>query len=82
MEKTEDHFFTDLDLQLQQLALVDWPTFVRLIGEDNILNAKVCLLKNRGKSHNQAAVKLNMSRDNVRYACKKCPKPGAKVSDK
>ena len=44
MENTLDRHYTDLDMQLQQLALVDWPTFVNLIGEENVISAKVLVL--------------------------------------
>lgn len=73
MNENQDKYFTDLDKELQQLALVDWPAFVKLMGEDNITSAKVCLLKSRGKSQNQTAIKLNTTRETVRWACKKCP---------
>lgn len=60
---------TDLDLQLQQLAGVDWETFTKLIGEENIMAAKICMLKRRGKSLGFIAQKLKTSKHNVRYRC-------------
>ena len=72
MEKTLDKYYTDLDKELQQLALVDWPTFVDLIGEENITAAKVCVLKQRGKSLNQISTKLRITHSQTRTRCNKC----------
>ena len=74
MENTLDRHYTDLDMQLQQLALVDWPTFVNLIGEENVIAAKVCILKSRGKSLNQISNKLAITKSQSETRCKKCPK--------
>lgn len=71
----QDKYYTELDMDLQRLALTDWPTFVLLVGEDNIAAAKVLTLKSRGKSYTQIANKLKISRDKVIYACKKVGKP-------
>lgn len=73
--ENEDRFFTDLDRQLQQLALVDWARFVQLVGEDNVLAAKICLLKNRGKSVRSIAIRLSVAKHKAEYGCNKCPKP-------
>jgi hypothetical protein len=74
MEPNLDRYYTDLDKELQQLALVDWPTFVNLIGEENVVAAKVCLLKSRGKSLNQISNKLAITKSQSETRCKKCPK--------
>ena len=63
---------TNLDQQLQELALTDWAAFVQLIGEDAIVSAKVCLLRKEMKSYGEICVKLGLTRDQVRYGCEKC----------
>jgi hypothetical protein len=73
METNLDKYYTELDRELQQLALIDWPTFVNLVGEENITAAKVCILKNRGKSHNQISNKLSITKSQSETRCKKCP---------
>lgn len=69
---TQDKYYTDLDKDLQQLAAVDWPTFVQLVGEDFILSAKICILKSRGKSLNQIANKLSVTKSKIETRCKRC----------
>lgn len=64
--RPDDKYYTDLDRQLQDLAAIDWPAFVRLLGEDNIIAAKVCILKSKGKSYSQIAVRLKISKDTAR----------------
>lgn len=76
--ENQDKYFTELDKELQQLSLVDWPTFVKLIGEDTIVAAKVCILKSRGKSLNQIANKLAISKRQVEGRCGKCHQSGDK----
>lgn len=71
--KDQNKYYTELDLQMQNLAALDWPAFVLLIGEENITNAKICLLKGRGKSLNQIAYKLAVTKRKVEYNCNKCP---------
>lgn len=73
MNQNLDKYYTELDKELQQLAATDWPTFCNLIGLDSIANAKVCLLKSRGKSLNQISVKTRKTVDAVRWTIKnKC----------
>lgn len=73
MSLNQDKYHTDLDKELQQLALIDWATLVNLIGEDAIMAAKVCLLKKRGKSLVQIASKLRTTKSKVETRCKHCP---------
>lgn len=70
--RPDDKFYTDLDKQLQDLAALDWPAFVRLIGEENIVAAKVCILKSKGRSLNQIGVRLSITKSKVETRCKKC----------
>lgn len=65
--RPNDKFYTDLDRQLQDLAACDWPAFVRLIGEENVTAAKVCLLKSKGKSYNQIAQRFSKSKGWSQY---------------
>ena len=65
----EDKYYTELDKDLQKLATIDWVAFVGLIGEENLITAKVCLLRSRGKSLNQIANKLSITREKVKYSC-------------
>jgi hypothetical protein len=71
--RPNDKFYTDLDRQLQDLAACDWPAFVRLIGEENVTTAKVCLLKAKGKSIRGIAIRLAVAKHQAEYDCKKCP---------
>jgi len=76
MEKNLDKYYTELDKELQQLALVDWATFVDLIGNDSIVSAKICMLKSRGLSLNQISNRLSVTRRVAQVRCEKCTKPG------
>lgn len=71
---TQNHekYYTDLDRDLQQLAAIDWPAFVELIGEDSLIAAKVCVLKSRGKSQHQIANRLNITRSKAQRNCQTC----------
>lgn len=64
--------FTELDKELQGLALVDWSAFVKLVGDDAIVSAKVCILKSRGKSLNQIGSRLDITKNQAQYQCAKC----------
>lgn len=70
--ENEDKYHTPLDVQLQNLALLDWPTFCKLIGPDNITNAKICILRRKGKSLNQIAINLSVTKRKVEVNCGKC----------
>lgn len=63
----EEKYYTDLDLQLQSLAAVDWATFVQIVGEDNIISAKAKMLKAKGCSLQQIANRLDISKATARY---------------
>lgn len=65
-----DKYNTDLDLQLQSLAVSDWVTFAKIIGDDALLMAKVCILRNRGNSMQQIANRLDISKSKVQYCIK------------
>ena len=71
--ENQDKYHTELDKELQQLSLIDWATFVGIVGEDAIIAAKVCILKSRGKSLNQIASKLRITKSKVETRCKNCP---------
>lgn len=64
---------TDLDKKLQEIALMNWKQFAELIGEDALMAAKVCLLRQDKKSYAQIQQKLGLTKNQVEYAaCKKC----------
>lgn len=65
---------TELDKKIQEMALLNWPQFVALIGTDAINRAKVCLLRqnNANATYGEISVKLGITADQARYACNKC----------
>lgn len=63
---------TELDKKLQEIALQNWPQFVHLIGEQALLKAKSCLLRQEGKSYGEISVKTGANYELVRYYCKVC----------
>lgn len=66
----KDH--TQLDKQLQDLASANWPQFVKLVGEANIMAAKICILRQKGQSYNQIAQKMSITFKVVRGKSEKC----------
>lgn len=64
---------TNLDKKLQEIALLNWPQFVELIGADAITAAKVCLLRQDKRSYGEIQNKLGITYDQARYACNNCP---------
>lgn len=63
---------TDLDRQLQALALTDWNKFSELIKLDT-RKLDICLRRKRGKSVRQIAQALKMAKSSVGEICKICP---------
>lgn len=64
---------TDLDKKLQEIALMNWKQFVALIGEDALISAKVCLLRQDKRSYGEIQQKLKLTKAQVEYtACNKC----------
>lgn len=63
---------TDLDKQLQKIALMNWKQFVSVIGEDAIKRAKVCLLRQEGNKYDYICKVLDLSKNQVQYACGTC----------
>lgn len=70
--ENQNKYHTPLDVQLQQLALSDWPAFVNIIGEDAIVAAKVCILKSNGKTQAQISHKLHLTKRMAQYRAEKC----------
>lgn len=66
---------TDLDRKLQEMALLNWPQFVQMIGADAVKKAKVCLLRQNNSSYGEISIRLSITEDQARYACGKCEKP-------
>jgi hypothetical protein len=68
---------TELDKRLQQIALMNWTQFVSIIGEDAIMSAKICLLRQEDKkSYGEIAVKLGVTEKKARYWCGECEVKG------
>lgn len=63
-----------LDVQLQNMAAINWEGFVAIVGAKNIRKAKICLLRRKGKSLNQIANKLGITKRQVDYSCGHCEK--------
>lgn len=64
---------TDLDKKLQEMAVMNWPQFVALVGPDAIRAMKICLLRQQGKSYGEIQNKLGLTKSQVEYAaCNKC----------
>lgn len=59
---SEENYYTDLDRQLQSLAVNDWATFCKLIGEDARMSAKICMLSAQGQSLGQISIKLSVTK--------------------
>lgn len=59
-----------LDVKLQKLANEDWTTFVQILGEDGLMVVKARILRSEGKSWGEISVRLNMSPQTARTACK------------
>lgn len=63
---------TELDKKLQEIALANWPQFVQLVGEDAILSAKICLLRQNNASYGEIENRLGITTNQARYGCNKC----------
>lgn len=72
MHENQDKYYTELDKNLQDLAAIDWPAFVQLVGPDNIMAAKICILRKSGKSYNQIAMKLHTTKASARWNSENC----------
>lgn len=68
---------TDLDKKLQEMAVMNWPQFVALMGPDAITAAKICLLRRQNKSYGEISVKLNITEKKARYWCGECNVPNS-----
>lgn len=63
---------TDLDKELQTMSATDWDAFVQLIGPDQYMAMKICILRAKGKSYNQIAVKLKTTYHIALYRASIC----------
>lgn len=75
MATSTTYKMTDLDKELQEIASRDWPKLVKMIGEDGIIVAKVCLLRQRDKSYKQISNRLGISEKQARSRCYSCDIP-------
>lgn len=58
----------NLDEYLQWLAINEWQTFKRLVGDEAITSAKVCIMIKRGFSLQQISNRLQKTKEGVRWA--------------
>lgn len=65
--QNQEKYFTPLDTDLRNLAMTDWATFVELVGYDNILAAKICLMRRNNSSYGKIQMKLGVSFKKARY---------------
>lgn len=63
---------TELDRKLQEMALLNWTQFVKLVGADAIIAAKICLLRQADRSYGEISQKLSISERRARYWCGEC----------
>lgn len=63
---------TDLDKRLQEMACINWRQFVALIGDDALIAAKICILRQGNKSLGEISQKLSITYRQSEYGCKKC----------
>jgi hypothetical protein len=69
----KDYTYTELDQQLQEMAVTDWIKFVELIGLDSINKAKICLMKKQQRTLKYMAYRTKMPLSTVGLNCKRCP---------
>ncbi len=63
---------SELDKQLQALAASDWEKFKTLIGEDAVIKAKVCMLREKKRSFRYISYRLKISVGKSHNKSKKC----------
>ena len=56
---------TDLDKKLQEMAVKNWPQFVALLGDDALMAAKICLLRQNNRSLGEISKRLDMPRQTI-----------------
>ena len=56
---------TDLDKKLQEMAIKNWPQFVALLGDDALMAAKICLLRQNNRSLGEISKRLDMPRQTI-----------------
>lgn len=61
------------DEKLQKLAVNNWAMFVAVIGKDAMLNGKIILMRDEGKTWGQITSKLNITLGRARSAYKNKP---------
>jgi hypothetical protein len=63
---------TELDKKLQEIALANWSQFVQLVGEDALLSAKICLLRQNKATYGEIENRLGITKNQARFGCNKC----------
>lgn len=65
------HPIVDIDEELKSIAMLQWEIFITLIGPDAVLTAKVHVMRRNGKSINQIARKLKITKSQVETRLKR-----------
>lgn len=63
---------TELDRRILEMANKNWDQFVALIGEDALIVAKICMLRQENKSYGEISVRLGITEKRARYWCGEC----------
>jgi hypothetical protein len=60
------------ELQLQTMAITNWPAFKAFVGEKIIEDRKICLRRWRGQTYGQISNKKGHSKQRIRHICNVC----------
>ena len=63
---------TELDTQLRELALTNWPAFAELIGSKAVNKAKICLMHKENRTIRYMSYRTKMALETVREQCMRC----------
>lgn len=61
-----------IDAKLRELAILDFDKFCQIAGVDKV-QATICLERQKGRSLQAIAQRMNMPKSTVESRCKKCP---------
>lgn len=62
----------NLDKSLRQLAIDNWHDFIKLVGDDAILHAKICLMRKEGKSYGKITVAVGVTKRKAQSQADRC----------
>lgn len=72
MAKTRLKTDPGIDAKLRELAVLDFDKFCQIAGVDKV-QAAICMERQKGRSLQAIAHKMNMPKSTVDARCKKCP---------